>query len=182
MGIETLHGTAEAQDFHFFLGQIFAERKDVSVLVTSNESIGASSLVNVGESVHNLGPLDFQNTIKLFAYHCPHLHSARERKELLEEFSSHTDVNSPAVDELSGIIQSVLGGGIPAKTFAVAYEMTAEEVQVLHNAVKDQEREKNLDDGDDKGNDENAMTAGELKTARESEDKDKRSRSIITIC
>merc|ERR1712194_751551 len=73
--IETLHGTAEAQDFHFFLGQIFAERKDVSVLVTSNESIGASSLVNVGESVHNLGPLDFQNTIKLFAYHCPHLHS-----------------------------------------------------------------------------------------------------------
>merc|ERR1712194_593951 len=60
------------------------------ILVTSNESIGASSLVNVGESVHNLGPLDFQNTIKLFAYHCPHLHSARERKELLEEFSSHT--------------------------------------------------------------------------------------------
>merc|ERR1711933_18300 len=134
--IETLHETSEAQDFHFFLGQIFAKTKDVSVLVTSKKSIGLSSLENVGESIHNLEPLDFRNTIKLFAYHCPHLHSPRERKELLEELTSHTERNKPAEDDLSKLIKSIVGGGIPARTFAVAYSMSIEEFKQLKNLVK----------------------------------------------
>jgi hypothetical protein len=151
--IETLHGTAEAQDFHFFLGQIFAETKDVNVLVTSNESIGLSSLVNVGESLYNLRPLNFRNTIKFFAYHCPHLHSSRERKELLEELASHTEINQPAEDKLSKQIKSILGGGIPAKTFAVAYEMSLEEFQQLKNIVKDKGEVKHEDIKDNQGSD-----------------------------
>merc|ERR1712032_1426373 len=150
--IETLSETAEAQDFHFFLGQIFAETKDVSVLVTSKESIGLSSLVNVGESIHNLEPLDFRNTIKLFAYHCP-----RERKELLEELTSHTERNKPAEDDLSKLIKSILGGGIPARTFAAAYSMSIEEFKQLKSLVK---KKDNTGDGD-------SSVAGSESAARE---------------
>lgn len=132
--IETLDGTTDAQDFHFFLGQIFEQTKDVHVLVTSNESIGLSSLVGVGESVYNLGPLNFRNTVKLFAFHCPHLHSSRERKELLDELSSHTVMNRLAEDDdVAEEIKSILGGGIPSKTFAVAYEMNVTEFESLEN-------------------------------------------------
>merc|ERR1712153_114633 len=87
---------------------------------------------------YNLRPLNFRNTIKFFAYHCPHLHSSRERKELLEELASHTEINKPAEDKLSKQIKSILGGGIPAKTFAVAYEMSLEEFQQLKNIVKEE--------------------------------------------
>ena len=134
--IETLDEATEAQDFHFFLGQIFAETKDVSVLVTSDESIGLSSLVNVGESIYDLKPLNFRSTVKLFAYHCPHLHSSHERKKLLEELASHTKMHKPAEDKLSREIKSILGGGIPIKTLAVAHGMSFEEFQKL-KTIKD---------------------------------------------
>ena len=124
--IETLDG-ATAQDFHFFLGQIFERTENVHVLVTSNESIGLKSLVGVGESVYNLGPLNFRNTVKLFAFHCPHLHSPRERKDLVEQIAPHHHNRLAEDDEDSAKIKSILGGGIPAKTFAVAYEMTSDE-------------------------------------------------------
>lgn len=141
--IETLDGTTEAQDFNFFLGQIFAETKDVHVLITSNKSIGLSPLVSVGEDVYNLGPLNFRNTVKLFAFLCPHLHSSRERKELVEALASHTVMNRLAEDdEASEKIKSALGGGIPAKAFAVAYEMTAEEFQELKSIGADKEEDK----------------------------------------
>lgn len=137
--IESL-GTAEEQDFHFFLRQIFSQTEDVSVLVTSNESMGLSSLDNVGESVYNLGPLDFRNTVKLFAFHCPHLHSARERKELVEGLAPR------AAKERSEwqSIKSNLGGGIPAKTFAVAYEMSEEDFEALKLIARKGTKEENV--------------------------------------
>lgn len=124
-GIESLDQTTEAQDLYFFLGEVLDQTKNVHVLVTSNNSIGLSPLVTVGESVHSLGPLNFRNTVKLFAFHCPHLHSSRERKELVEELSRSED------DKVAGEIMSILGGGIPAKTFAIAYEMTPDGFQAL---------------------------------------------------
>jgi len=180
--IETLDETTQAQDFHFFLGQIFAETKDVSVLVTSNKSIGLSSLVNVGESVYNLKPLDLRNTIKLFAYHCPHLHSSRERKELLEELAPLTEIAKPMEDKVSEQIKSILGGGIPAKTFAIAYEMSVEEFQQLKNIANNKGKDKSKEikdtrdsDAAGRGNDVCEMTTEEsqiLKDAGEDQEED----------
>jgi len=128
--IENLEGSTEAQDLHYFLGQIFDHTNDVHVLVTSNKSIGlGGDRLTVGESVHELGPLSFRNTVKLFAYHCPHLHSSRERKDLLDELTSHDRFAED--DEVSKKIKTILGGGIPAETFAVAYEMSSEDFQQL---------------------------------------------------
>ena len=127
--LEMLDGTSEAQDLHFFLGQIFDQTNDVHVLVTSNKSIGFSPLVTVGESVYNLEPLNFRNTVKLFAFHCPHLHSSRERKDLLEELGGRHKFAED--DEVAQIIKSMIGGGVPAKTFAIAFEMSEEEFQEL---------------------------------------------------
>lgn len=135
--IEALDGTTDTQDFHYFLGQIFEKTKDVSVLITSNEPIGLTSL-GVGESVYNLGPLNFRNTVKLFGFHCPHLHCARERKELQEGLASHAVMNKLAEDdEFSQEIKSKLGGGVPAKTYAVAYEMSAGDFSLLKQTAKD---------------------------------------------
>lgn len=142
--IETLDGTTEAQDFHFFLGQIFEQTKDVHVLVTSHKSIGLSPLLSVGESVYELGPLNFRNTVKFFAFHCPHLHSSRERKELVEQLASHTIMNRLTENDKDlAKVKSMLGGGVPSSIFAAAYEMTAEEFEEFKQV------------GEDKGNDEN---------------------------
>ncbi|KAL7550485.1 hypothetical protein ACHAWF_013717 [Thalassiosira exigua] len=130
--METLDGTSEAQDFHFFLGQIFSQTKDVHVLVTANKSIGLSPLASIGESLYNLSPLNFRNTLKLFAYHCPHLHTARERKDLVEKYASHSVMMQLGEgDEVSQKMISILGGGVPSKIFEVAYEMTAEGLEEL---------------------------------------------------
>ena len=130
-----------SRDLHFFLGQIFDQTNDVHVLVTSNKSIGFSPLVTVGESVYNLEPLSFRNTVKLFAFHCPHLHSSRERKDLLEELGGRHKFAED--DEVAQIIKSMLGGGVPAKTFAIAFEMTEEEFQELKGMGDVKERNDN---------------------------------------
>jgi len=127
-----------AQDFHFFLGRIFEQTKDVHVLVTSNKSIG--SLVSVGESVHNLEPLNFRNTVKIFAFHCPHLHSSRERKAFVEQLASHTVMNNSGENDAAvEQIKLKLGGGIPAKIFAGAYEMTAADFEELKRISTNEE-------------------------------------------
>ena len=165
--IETLDGTTEAQDFHFFLGQIFAETKDVSVLVTSNKSIGLLSLANVGESVYNLEPLNFKNTVKLFAYHCPRLHSPRERKELLKELAPDTEINKPMEDEISKQIKSILGGGIPAKAFTIAYEISVEEFQQLKNIAQERGKDKSKDTRDPQNCEITTMESQKVKDAEE---------------
>ena len=131
---EALEGTVEEQDLHFFLGQIFSDTKDVHVLITSKKSVGLSSNVGVGENTYNLGPLNLRSTIKLFAFLCPRMHSSRERKELLDLLAPNIETNGHAEDDgLSMKIKSILGEGIPAKIFSVAYQMTAHDFQELKN-------------------------------------------------
>merc|ERR1712207_31266 len=64
---------------------------------------------------------------------------------------------------LSKLIKSIVGGGIPARTFAVAYSMSIEEFKQLKNLVK---KKDNTGDGDSSvaGSEGNAreMTSTEL--------------------
>lgn len=130
--IETLTG-ADAQDFQFFLGQIFAETKDVHVLISSDKSLGLLQLAGVGEDMYKLGPLNFRSTVKLFAFCCPHLQSSRERKELLELLAPETDIPEDEFrsNEVSGKVMSMLGDGIPARILSAAYQVTVEEFNEL---------------------------------------------------
>jgi len=130
--IETLTG-AGAQDFQFFLGQIFAETKDVHVLISSDKSLGLLQLAGVGEDTYKLGPLSFRSTVKLFAFCCPHLQSSRERKELLDLLAPETDIpeDDSRSNEVSEKVKSMLGDGIPARILSAAYQMTVEEFNEL---------------------------------------------------
>ena len=130
--IEALEGS-DAQDFRLFLGQIFTDTKDVHVMITSKKLIGLSPPVGVGEIIYELGPLTLRNTVKLFAFLCPRVHSPHERKELLEVLVPGVDTNghAEAADERSYKINAILGGGIPAKTFSIAYQMSSEEFEEL---------------------------------------------------
>lgn len=135
--IETLEG-ADIQDFQFFLGQIFAETKDVHVLISSNKSLGLLQLTGVGEAIYNLGPLDFRSTVKLFSFWCPHLQSSGERKDLLDllapEPGSLDSEHTPDT-EVSTTVMTMLGDGIPARTISAAYSMTIEEFNELKSLV-----------------------------------------------
>ena len=71
--------------------------------------------------------------MELFAFLCPRVHSPHERKELLEVLVPGVDTNghAEAADERSYKINAILGGGIPAKTFSIAYQMSSEEFEEL---------------------------------------------------
>lgn len=135
--IETLEG-ADIQDFQFFLGQIFAETKDVHVLISSNKSLGLLQLTGVGEAIYNLGPLDFRSTVKLFSFWCPHLQSSGERKDLLDLLAPEPGSldSEPTPDtEVSTTVMTMLGDGIPARTISAAYSMTIEGFNELKSLV-----------------------------------------------
>ena len=125
---------ADSQDFQFFLGRLFAETKDVHVLISSDKSLGLLQHTGVGEDMYELGPLKFRSTVKLFAFCCPHLHSSLERKEFLDLLAPETEI--PGSDETEGNevtekIKSMLGDGIPARILSAAYQMTVDEFNEL---------------------------------------------------
>ena len=131
---ENIHGSSEAQDFHFFLRRILADTTDVHVLMTSVKPLGSGTAVGAVENVYTLGPLRFRSTVKLFAYLCPLLHSSRQRKDLIGQLTSHLETNplaEPLVDETSRRIMELLGDGIPARTFDVANQITADTLDYL---------------------------------------------------
>jgi nucleoside-triphosphatase THEP1 len=124
---------ADAQDFQFFLSQIFAETKDVHVLISSDKSLGLLQLAGVGEGTYKLEPLSFRSTMKLFAFWCPHLQSSRDRKELLDLIAPETDILDEfrSCVDVSGKVKSMLGDGIPARILSAAHQMSIEEFNEL---------------------------------------------------
>ena len=134
--IESL-GEEDAQDFQFFLGQIFAETKDVHVLISSDKSLGLLQRTGVGEDMYKLGPLNFRSTVKLFVFCCPHLQSSRERKELLDLLAPETGIPGgdyeSRSDEVSEKVNAMLGDGIPSRILSAAYQMTVEEFNELRS-------------------------------------------------
>ena len=132
---EVLEGSVEAQEFPLFLSSLFRETRNVRVLITARKPLGLSSLRGVGEHVVELGPLNFKSTVRLFAILCPHVHTGDERRRLLEllvpDEEAHICVTDHAISERCKTIFGMLGNGIPAKTFDVAYQMTKEQYKGL---------------------------------------------------
>lgn len=81
----------------------------------------------------SVGPLNFRSTVRLFSRLCPHLHTARDRRVLLEslvwpEDQAEVTINSRDVSPRTCAILEKLGEGVPGRILKRAYEMGEQEV------------------------------------------------------
>jgi len=142
---EILEGSVEAQEFPLFLSSLFRETRNVRVLMTAGKPFGLSSLRGVGEHIVQLGPLNFKSTVRLFAILCPHVHTVYERRRLLEllvpDKEAHMCVSDKGISERCKSIFKIVGNGIPARTFDVAYAMSKEDYHDLLQIGQNNEEE-----------------------------------------
>jgi len=135
-GVDILDGSGEAQEFPLFLSALFRETKYVKVLITAHRSWGARAFAGVGAHSFHVGPLNLKNTVKLFLLLCPHVHTSQERNATLRKIVPETDgpllLSDERMSESSKNILRQLGEGIPSRTFDIAYSMTKEEFDRLH--------------------------------------------------
>lgn len=128
----------DQKDFLMFLDNLFRGTKNVRVLLTGRRQLGRPSLGGQVESPIPLGPLNYENTVRLFANLCPHLHTEGERYKLYQRLVSdyRQALFRPfddGVDERTKLIFIALGDGIPVKIERAAYEITSEKLQQLVN-------------------------------------------------
>jgi hypothetical protein len=135
---EFLEGSDEKQDLVVFLSNLFQDTKTqhVRVLLTGRESLGIPSIGGVPEQPFQLGPMNFQNTVRLFSNLCPHLHTPSDRQKLYKRLVTDekqgellpTDTD---LTERTNFLFRVLGNGVPSRIEKAAYSMSSESLEHL---------------------------------------------------
>ena len=130
--IEVIEESEGASELPLFLNNLLRQTwKHVRVLLTGQRPLTVSSLGGVGEHIQELGPLNLKNTVKLFGSLCRHVCTPEERRNLLEAVVSSDEEDTRATDSVlssrSREIFSRLGGGIPARIFECAHQVSEEE-------------------------------------------------------
>jgi hypothetical protein len=112
------------------LSKLSRETKNVKVLLTNIATLRIPSL---GEHPITLGPLNFAETVRLFAKNCPYVHTPADRRKVYENL-----VVSPEEGELLATdpglggtitkrIFELIGDGVPYKIEKAAYDLTKED-------------------------------------------------------
>jgi len=133
-GTNHLGGNEEVQDFSLFLSDLFRETQNVRVLLTGHKSLGIAS----GEHQYPLGPLNFGNTVRLFANLCPHLHTPREREDLFNSIvtdwnKAHLSPTHRELDQRTRHVFGLLGNGVPSRIEKAAYLISREDLTNLQS-------------------------------------------------
>jgi NACHT domain/CHAT domain len=134
--MEHLENSDDAQEFPMFLSSLFRGTKNVKVLLTARRQLGIPSLGGQVESPIQLGPLNFENTVRLFANLCPHLHTEGERYKLYQRLvrdyrQAELRPSDDGIEARTKAIFGVLGDGVPSKIEKAAYDITQERLQDL---------------------------------------------------
>jgi len=134
--MEYLENSDDAEEFPMLLSTLFRGTKNVKVLVTGRRQLGIPSLGGQVEYPYPLGPLSFENTVRLFANLCPHLHTAGERHKLFERLArdreqSELDPSEAGVSERTREIFKMIGDGIPSRIEQAAYDISADGLRNL---------------------------------------------------
>jgi hypothetical protein len=135
---ELLEKSDESQELLMILSSIMYETKQVKVVITGRTALGQPSIGGQVEHPFNLGPLNFSNTVNLFANLCPLLHTPSERAALSTTllrkddgqkhlFPSDVALLNPRTKE----ILSRIGNGVPAKIEKAAYGMSKDDLSRL---------------------------------------------------
>ncbi len=125
--MQELQASQDGINAKIFLSQLFDATRYVKVMVTTSRPLDLHTLpgAGVGESLVSVGPLNFRNTVRLFSRLCPHLHTARDRRVLLEslvwpEDQAEVTIASRDVSPRTCAILERLGEGHPARCVRVA--------------------------------------------------------------
>jgi hypothetical protein len=128
----------EANEFPLLLSKLCRETKNVKVLLTNLNDLGIPSL---GETSHRLQPLDFANTVRLFASHCLYLHTHADRRNFFETLVPDSEtaelLPTDPLDEGTKNLFTLMGDGIPAKIEKAAYNLTKEKFLELSRSKTD---------------------------------------------
>ena len=120
--------------FRMFLSQLFTEASYVKVLCTSKKEIALRG-GGAGEFVYSLAPLSLKNAVRLFARLCPHLHTGTERRDLVDKLvdkdQGSSNILSKNVSVRTMEILALIGKGYPSRVVDAAYNISAEQFQVL---------------------------------------------------
>jgi len=133
-GTNYMGGNEEMQDFSLFLSDLFRETQNVRVLLTGQKSLGIAS----GEHQYHLGPLNFGNTVRLFANLCPHLHTPREREDLFNSIvidweKAPLSPTDRGLDRRTRHLFGLLGDGVPSRIEKAAYLISREDLRNLES-------------------------------------------------
>lgn len=134
--MEYLENSDDAEEFPMLLSTLFRGTKNVKVLVTGSRPLGIPSLGGQVEYPFPLGPLTFENTLRLFANLCPHLHTAGERHKLFERLATDGEQSElrPAdsgISERTKAIFKIVGDGIPSRIEQAAYDISSDNLRDL---------------------------------------------------
>jgi len=118
--LELLEDSDEANEFPMLVSSLFRETRNVRVVLTSCHPLGIPSLGGQVEHAFRVGPLNFANTVRLFANLCPFLHTPADRRMLFEELATDSEQgellpNDPNLEETTKKAYSLLGNGIPSR-------------------------------------------------------------------
>merc|ERR1719384_484553 len=102
--------------------------------MTACKPLGLSSLGQVGEHTLRLGKLSFKSGIQLFLFLCPHVHTAEERRRLLEllvaeDFQARLCCDDKGINKRSREIVKFIGDGVPSRIFNAAYQTSKSEFE-----------------------------------------------------
>lgn len=108
----------------YFLNSLFRAATGSRVLllrdkIDANGLLPPGSLSGLDEHIIDVGPLSYENTVKLFVHLVPHAHTGDERRRLIEGLRCLDGDESTNKSE----IFSLLGEGVPSKIIDSAYGM-----------------------------------------------------------
>jgi CHAT domain/Leucine Rich repeat len=134
--MEYLENSDDAEEFPMLLSTLFRGTKNVKVLVTGSHPLGIPSLGGQVEYPFPLGPLTFENTLRLFANLCPHLHTAGERHKLFERLATDGEQSElrpgdSGISDRTKAIFKTIGDGIPSRIEQAAYDISSDNLREL---------------------------------------------------
>jgi hypothetical protein len=129
--MEYLENSEDEEEFPMLLSALFRGTKHVKVIITGRRPLGIPSLGGQVEYPFPLGPLTFENSLRLFAHLCPHLHTAGERHKLFEQMAtdgeqSELRPSDTGINERTKSVFRIIGDGIPSRIEQTAYEISSE--------------------------------------------------------
>jgi len=126
----------DSEELPMILSSLLYDTKQVKILLTAKHSLGQPSIGGQVEHPHQLGPLNFENTVRLFSNLCPHLYTPSERNQLRKKLvvgNEYADCfpGDDWIDASTKSIFSLLGNGIPAKIEKAAYTISQNDLMNL---------------------------------------------------
>ena len=133
--VDLLDEADEVNDFPIALKSLIGETRNLRILLTNRRPLGIPSM---GEKTCDLGPLNLGNTVRLFAFLCPYVHTPKERQKLFRALvtdfeQEHLLPTDPGLSVATLKLFEILGSGTPSLVEKSAYNVSKEVFLSLMN-------------------------------------------------